>query len=397
MSAYNAEKYVGEAIESILSQTFSDFEFVIIDDGCTDGTSEVLRSFRDNRILLVKNDKNIGLTKSLNRGLQLASGKYIARMDADDISVAERFEKQVEFLDAHPAVGLVGCAVEFIDPQGKTLGFHRVPKKRQDEVLTDGNWFNHSATAFRRECLDYVGLYREAFHYAQDYDLWLRISEKYEIAFMPEPLVKIRFNCDSISAQKKAYQKAYVNLALELSKQRRTMGKDILEESLDRGKFDLDYLFKLTPESEAQMHLKTACKHYLIGEFPRAQKSFTDAITHFPRLLKDTELVLQQIIDFGFSCATGLDSRRGAIQFIERVFSNLPPSGESLSRLKSKAKARVYITSAFESYHIGNLSQARRNVQRAILSDPSWLRNRGVWSIFFRSLVGMRHSKQKKS
>ena len=112
MPAYNAEKYIGEAIESILNQTFTDFEFIIIDDGSSDHTADIIKGFHDERIRFIQNEKNSGVANTLNKGLELSQGEYIARMDADDISLPARFEKQVAFMEANPDVAVVGCGIE---------------------------------------------------------------------------------------------------------------------------------------------------------------------------------------------------------------------------------------------------------------------------------------------
>ena len=111
MPAYNAENYIREAIDSILAQTFRDFEFLIIDDGSTDHTVEIIRSYSDSRIRLYQNERNMGVAATLNRGLDLARGEYIARMDADDISLPERFAKQAAYMDAHPDVAVCGSNI----------------------------------------------------------------------------------------------------------------------------------------------------------------------------------------------------------------------------------------------------------------------------------------------
>jgi glycosyltransferase involved in cell wall biosynthesis len=108
MSVYNGEKYLKEAVDSILNQTFSDFEFIVINDHSTDSTSEILFSYKDSRLKIIENDENIGITKSLNKGLRLVSGKYTARMDADDISFNNRLEKQLQYLEDNPDVGVLG-------------------------------------------------------------------------------------------------------------------------------------------------------------------------------------------------------------------------------------------------------------------------------------------------
>ena len=124
MSVYNGERYLSESVESILDQTYSDFEFIIVDDASEDGTWQMLTTYvgRDSRIVLIRNKENIGLTRSLNKGLALARGKYIARQDADDVSVPERLAKQVAFLERHPSVVLLGTAIEWIRDSGDLIG-----------------------------------------------------------------------------------------------------------------------------------------------------------------------------------------------------------------------------------------------------------------------------------
>ena len=114
MSVYNGEKYLREAVESILHQTFIDFEFIIIDDGSTDSTNEVIRSYRDQRIKLLESEKNIGLTKFLNKGIKYSTGEYIGRADVDDVSLKKRFEYQVKYMDRNPEVGICGTQTKFI-------------------------------------------------------------------------------------------------------------------------------------------------------------------------------------------------------------------------------------------------------------------------------------------
>ncbi|MDD4353774.1 MAG: glycosyltransferase family A protein, partial [Candidatus Nanoarchaeia archaeon] len=124
MSAYNTERYIAEAIESILNQTFKDFEFIIIDDGSTDDSLKIIKRYvkKDRRIKLIHNKKNIGLTKSLNKGLKIAKGQYIARMDADDISLPQRFQIQYDFLEKNKDIFLIGTTAFLIDDKGDRLG-----------------------------------------------------------------------------------------------------------------------------------------------------------------------------------------------------------------------------------------------------------------------------------
>ena len=129
MAVYNGEQYLQEAIESILSQTFSDFEFIIVDDASTDCTPEIVQNYAkyDKRIRLMRNKRNLGLTKSLNRGLNVSQGIYIARQDADDLSLPKRLELQVHFLDDHIEIGALGAGVEIVDEKGSSLKEMGVP------------------------------------------------------------------------------------------------------------------------------------------------------------------------------------------------------------------------------------------------------------------------------
>ena len=249
MSVYNGEKYLKIAIESILNQTFENFEFIIINDGSTDKTEDILQAYDDLRIKIINNGKNIGLTKSLNKGLKLAKGEYIARMDADDISMPGRLERELEFLDKNPVVGLVGTYYLMINRKGNVL--HTMKRLTESmelkEKLLRSNQFCHGSVMFRAECIKNLGSYREELGPVEDYDLWLRISENYELANIFEFLYKWRLDINSISVTKKFLQDKYALLAIELAKERRQFGKDRFQ-SLAREKIDkpLDDLFPKT-------------------------------------------------------------------------------------------------------------------------------------------------------
>ncbi len=262
MSVYNGEKYLREAIDSILCQTFKNFEFLIIDDGSTDSSAEIIRSYTDPRIRLIQNEKNIGLTRSLNKGLKLAKGEYIARMDADDISLPERLEKQVVFLNQNKCVGLVGTYYVMVNERGKeihTMNSHFEGKDLKEKLL-ELNPFGHGSVMFRAECIEQVGPYRQQFKSAQDRDFWLRISEVYNVANIPEILYKWRFNSKSISVVGKIQQSKYASLAVELAKERRQFGKDKLQKATreEIGNVLADWL----PKVKAGKRKEIAQGHY---------------------------------------------------------------------------------------------------------------------------------------
>jgi len=211
MSVFNGGQHLAEAVESILSQTFKDFEFIIIDDGSEDNTWEILSDYSrgDSRIVLRRNERNLGLTRSLNKGLSLCRGEYIARMDADDISLPGRFESQIKFLDANPNVGVLGGGFQVIDEKGDLL-FELMPPcgdaALKAELLIKNNALGHSAIMARTGLLRKVGGYDESLPYAQDYDLWYRLCPLSEFASLPINLVKWRHRKGSISTLKRRSQ-----------------------------------------------------------------------------------------------------------------------------------------------------------------------------------------------
>lgn len=222
MSVHNGEKYLREAIESILNQTFKDFEFIIVNDGSADSSKEIIFSYDDPRIVYVENETNIGLTKSLNKGLKLAKGEYIARMDADDISLPERLEKQTNFLNKNQDIALVGSLSQTIDTQGNTLNNNQESlfKEKIYYNLYFGNVFPHSSVMFRKTAVESVGGYDENFRQAQDLDLWSRLSKQFAIGMESSILIKWRNSMNNISSQQQESQRNFADMVFK-----RTMGE----------------------------------------------------------------------------------------------------------------------------------------------------------------------------
>lgn len=197
MSAYNAEKFIGEAIESILNQSYENFEFIIVDDGSEDSTREIIQTYsnKDDRIKVLQNISNSGLIYSLNRGLDEAKGKYIARMDADDISLPSRLETQVSFMESHQEVGVVSAWMKTFG-QGKETVWPS--PERHEEIVTKlfcNNCLWHPVALIRKNTLDENNLRYDSNHpKAEDYKLWVDIAGHKKLANIPEVLHRYRLH-----------------------------------------------------------------------------------------------------------------------------------------------------------------------------------------------------------
>lgn len=206
MAAYNGAEYLPAAIDSILNQTYGDFEFIIIDDGSTDETPEVIRRYSDPRICAVRNPQNIGLIGSLNRGLDMARGELVARMDADDESLPNRFEEQVRFLDAHPEIGVCGTAIETFGTrvENRTV---ECDSARLRCMLLFETGLNHNTVILRRSLIQEHNLrYDPDYPHAEDYELWARLADVTEFANLPDKLVRYRLHPESVSHANRSVQ-----------------------------------------------------------------------------------------------------------------------------------------------------------------------------------------------
>ena len=213
MAVYNGENYLRTAIDSILRQTESDFEFIIIDDASTDSTPSILDSYADDRLRVIRNEQNLKLPASLNKGLKMARGKYIARMDADDIAMPDRFEKQVKYLETHQDVAVIGGSFQVFNEFGEDVYVHKAYcDEMLDKYYLIPSPIGHPTAMLRKSMtVDEGFLYDEQYTSAQDYDLWLRIAQKHKINNIPDVVLKYRVHANSIS--KKRSEEQQINAA----------------------------------------------------------------------------------------------------------------------------------------------------------------------------------------
>lgn len=213
MPVYNTkEEYLRVAIESILNQTFREYEFIIINDYSDEKTTAILEGYQDKRIVLVRNERNLGITASLNVGLEMAKGKYIARMDSDDISYRNRFESQYKYMEKHPEIDVLGGWVKMGKRLNKSYG-KASNEWRRIRMLFQNAGVCHPVAFLRKDFLDKYDLkYDVSIKKAQDYDLWRRCVEVGTIAVLPKKVLEYRYHSDQISSKNRDEQEYYIDV-----------------------------------------------------------------------------------------------------------------------------------------------------------------------------------------
>jgi glycosyltransferase involved in cell wall biosynthesis len=228
MSVYNCETYLTASIESILNQSFRDFTFIIVDDGSVDSSLAILKQYErsEPRIRLISRP-NTGLVGALNEALSMAESEYVARMDGDDISMRDRFARQIEFLDANREYIAVGCHCLWVDPSGlplKVFPQHMVSAEIDAELLSgNGNAITHAASMYRRRDLIAAGKYKEQYETAEDLDLFLRLAERGQLTSLPDVLYVYRQHPASINHSQAVKQELATRLAVQDARRRRLL------------------------------------------------------------------------------------------------------------------------------------------------------------------------------
>ncbi len=221
MPAYNASNYIGEAIESVLKQTFSEFELLIVDDGSTDNTADIIRRFNDSRIVFVQ-QQNGGIADALNNGLQHARSEYIARFDADDICYPNRLEIQYEFIKKNPEYIVVGSGADYVDADGNFVFSYNLAG-HSDEQIKNLSYsicpFIHSTVLLKKSVVLDAGGYNVRAHSFEDHFLWLQIKQKGKFYNLSQSLIKVRLNPESVTVDEKWRLKEFIHIKYKALKE----------------------------------------------------------------------------------------------------------------------------------------------------------------------------------
>jgi len=284
MGVYNGEEFLEESVESILRQSYPNFEFIIVDDGSTDKTDALLRQYADQRVRIISQERQ-GLTKTLIKAAKEARGTFIARQDADDVSAPDRLEKQVSCLECDAGNGLVGTWASIIDYDGTKIGecHYETDALNMHKQLMLCNQFVHGSLMFRASAYENIGGYREEFKYAQDYDLALRIAEKWKLENLDEELYGHRLRKNMVSLANNLEQSRYRDLARQLAVARKFGGLDDIE----NGESVSCLLRKIPGETSSRSYLHSYDARYThlclrSGQLRKARTTLADQLRQNP-------------------------------------------------------------------------------------------------------------------
>ena len=339
MSVFNGAQFLHQAVASVLNQSFDDFEFLIIDDGSKDQTFQLLERLTDPRVRLIKNAANYGLTKSLNLGLQSANGTYIARMDVDDICHPDRLKLQKYFLDRNPKTALVGTWTEVRDYTNPHLEFQKFPifsplLKWQLMFKTP---FAHPAVMFRKDAALGVEGYDENFRFAQDFDLWSRLSFHWDIANIPQVLLRRREGPDTISGANRIQQKKIAEKISRRNLQRVWGGEmeiglfRVLRSSYTGNNFDCSLLNFSESQSAFDALFWRFVKKYNYTDASVRKDLRVELATHSFRLISGTSPRLIPRTKFLFQWF--INSKPNILRIFHNLFFHRTLTGTGLSKV----------------------------------------------------------------
>jgi len=377
---YNRRELVQEAIDSVLAQTYTDYEIIVVDDGSTDGTREALQERYGDRIRYVWQE-NQGESAARNRGIEMARGEYIAFLDSDDVWLPEKLSKQVNLLDYSPEVGLVCCYEHKVNESGKPLpGLEKDCQNITFQNLCLRNLVGSTSTVvIRKQILTQVGEFDDSIRYGEDWDLWLRVVLVSRIKCITEPLVRVRLHQggqwwflkpETINQELKEHLR-FLRRAID----------ELPEKSAETS--------TLRDEALAEEHARAAWAFYAFGKVEEACEQLEFAINLNPQKWKDLEKVSQSIVGAILRLSrmhpddSGLPHR-----YIDTVLSHLPEALAKLRQRRRELVASAEMEIGYNFYACGNRAQARQHILRGLLTDPRWLSNRGAVATLLELYVG---------
>ncbi len=365
---YNSAHFLGQAIESVLEQTYRDWELIVVDDGSVDNTPDVVAHY-DHHNMRYCRQENKGPSSARNVGIRASSGDLLAFLDADDVILPQKLAFQVAMLDEHPEFELVYSAWQYVDESGTRILSEMRPNK-QGHLLKDlllcKFFFVPGAAIVRHNCLAQVGLFDESLAAAEDIDLWIRIAlAGYVFGYVDEPLLRYRLVRGSLSHRLANHARS------ELARLDKFFANPELPEDIKT----------LKPEAHAAIHYEYGAKYYGAGDVERGREHIRKAVATCPALARDRDWLLDWIA--GYALGPDIDDPE---RFIDFTFDNLPLEATTLRALRRRARGRYHTAAAFSAYQNHHLEKIRGHILPALWGDPTIVRNRGFVSIAVRSL-----------
>ncbi len=377
--SYNHARFLPQTIDSVLSQTFQDFELIIIDDGSSDNSHAILTDYQKRYPEKIhyqwhEGHANRGISASCNIALGRARGQYFAWLGSDDYWFPEKLAKQVRFLTEHPEVGMVYSSAQTLDVAGNLL-----PVFGAQESITVDAWRSFvvsnpvcaSTAMIVHKAFEEVGTFDERLVFS-DWELWIRLAAKFPIGFMPEPLAAYRVHGQNISISSK---KAATILEHHLA----------VIETVTAQLPQIDN--QLKNQALANVYRRAGLDYFASGVIEEGCRNLSRAAQYLgtPLPAKSDSELITTVVNYAIHMfqATGSDTQQ-SIHFLQRVFANIAP------HLRRQAVAQFHVTNAFISYNQGHYSKVRYCVLRAIISNPRGASSRGVLSIAADAFLGLR-------
>jgi len=368
MPAYNQSEYLGEAIVSVLGQTYQDFEMIVVDDGSTDNTAEVVHSFWDKRLSYIYQE-NRGLSAARNTGILHATSLYLTFLDSDDLFLPEKLEILLNEMENHPELGLVAGQAIPIDEKGRRIGrriARALPEDASKLLITNPL---HVGSVLLRKCWqESAGLFDESLRACEDWDLWIRLAKLgCKMKLIERPVSLYRFHQAQMTRDEEHMFRAMIALVEKTFK-----SQDVPES-----------WWLMRDRAYSAPYLEAAAQAYRVNNIQSAIAKIERALSIYPELGANSGEEIENRI-YAWTSDPRTEDK---LSYINTVYKNLPDSLRSLRQRRRQALGQVAIRLAFENFYAGNLVETRYFTWWAFLYQPKLIFNRGAVSIFIRSLL----------
>lgn len=364
--AYNQGQYLGRTIQSVLDQTYPSFEIMVIDDGSTDNTAIVTRGFSDPRIRYIYQE-NRGLSGARNTGIQNARGEFLTYLDSDDLFMPDKLVLLVGALQDAPQAGFAAGQSIPIDENDQPIGrLFDTPLPDEPQKLLLWNPLHVGSVLVTAEWQQRAGLFDETLRSYEDWDMWLRLARLgCPMVYVPQPVSRYRFHRQQMTRIGRQMTQATFSVLDKVFQD------PDLPESW-RGMHDLAY---------SNANIRAMAQAYQSRDYPQAQQYLREAVRLDPTLLENSADVLARRLNGLANSPKNIDP----LAFLENIYHNLPPELAVLQERANKELSQTAVEYAFQAYRQKEYTTARSAVQRALRYQPSWIRNRGVISIWLKA------------